>query len=400
MNNEVMVRRIKGVDICRSVAILLAMWSHVLVTFGAHWEGPSYAWVRFAMQMAPVAFICLFGAMLEISYARKFREGNVENAVCRMYVRAAQCYVLYAITVIALFIAGRYSVGYSLRTILMIGITPFTDILKFYALAIIIAPVLISIRLKWGLWPLVLAFIMIQMAHPLLEIVRYTSVEGKKDYIGPIIGFLYGGSNADVGAPSLIHGIALVCIGIVLGVATNAIFSAESQKRRAGWTWFAAIWAVSLVVSIFFWAETTDVLQKIVTLKIRNENHPFYYALGLFATTTFLLICIVLFDIIGFTFANKIRFIGTVSLFTFCFGNVLLYLQPFGPPAEDKWGPTLLYAAAIPIQSWIFLKLATVKNPQTFSVAGVVQSIMRIANKHLDSVTKPAAKYVASKVSR
>lgn len=392
--------RISGVSVCRSVAILLAMWSHVLVTFGARWDGTSYAWVRFTMQMAPVTFICLFGAMLEISYARKFREGKVEGAIQRMFVRAGQCYVLYAITILALLVAGKYSLGYTIRTIMLIGISPFTDILKFYIFALLSAPLLIIIRIKYGLWPLFIAFVVVQMAHPLVHIFYYTAAEGGKDYIGPVLGFLYGGSNAGVGAPSFIHGMALVCLGMVLGNASSAILGSDTHQRRVGLAWFGCIVAGSLAGSVFFWTDTVEVLHGIVTLKIRNDNHPFYYALGILATTAFLLICITLFDFFGLRFAERISFIGTVSLFTFCFGNVLLYLQPFGPPSPNNWGPALLFAALIPLQSWVFWRLTKVKDPAPASFAGVIQAIMRTANRYLDAVAAPAAKFTANRLTR
>lgn len=394
------VGRIRGVSVCRSVAILLAMWSHVLVTFGARWDGTSYAWVRFTMQMAPVTFICLFGAMLEISYARKFREGKVESAIQRMFVRAGQCYVLYAITISALFVAGTYSLGYTIRTILLIGISPFTDILKFYVFALLSAPLLITIRIKYGLWPLFLAFVAIQLAHPLVHILYYTAAEGGKDYIGPVLGFLYGGSNAGVGAPSFVHGMALVCLGMVLGNASSAILGSDARQRRVGWAWFFCILAGSLACSIFYWTNTIEVLRGIATLEVRNDNHPFYYALGILATTAFLLICLTLFDFFDLKFAERISFIGTVSLFTFCFGNVLLYLQPFGPPGPNRWGPTLLFAVLIPLQSWVFWRLTKVKDPQPASVAGVIQAIMRIANRYLDAAASPMARYTANRLAR
>ena len=389
-----------GVDICRSVAILLAMWSHVLVTFGAQWDGPSYAWLRFVMQMAPVTFICLFGAMLEIAYVRKVRAGQVEAALGRMFERAAQCYILYVVSVLALLVAGQYSIGYSLRTILLIGITPFTDILKFYALALLVAPLLVVVRLRFGLWPMLVAFLAIQFCYPLLDLADYDAPASGKDYLGPIVGFLYGAGEAGVGAPSFLHGMALVCIGMVIGHAAGALMADDPRLRVEGFAWIILLAAAALVASMLFWTTTLDVLRGIVSLRIRNDNHPFYYALGLFATLLFLLVCILLFDFARLRFADGITFMGAASLFTFCFGNVLLYLQPFGPPGPDRWGPTILYALLIPFQTWVFVRLATVRNPPPRSAAYMVQAVMGFANRAIRRATGPLAAAVAPAVTR
>lgn len=382
--------RIKGIDICRSVAILLAMWSHVLVTFGTHWEGPSYLWLRFAMQMAPVTFICLFGSMLEVAYGRKFRSGQTEEAVARLLLRAGQCYILYCISVLSLIIVGRYTVGYGVRTMLLIGITPFTDVLKFYALALLVAPFLISLRIRAGLWPLFVAALAIQLAHPLLGTFEYHAPETGKDYLGPVLGFLYGGSDAGVGAPSFLHGMALVCIGMIIGSAVNDVFSSSRSEGTRGMSWLALILALSFSGSILFWNDTGEVLRGIASLTIRNDNHPFYYALGLTTTTSFLILCLFFFDRLGLTFADGIRFIGTTSLFTFSFGNVLLYMQPFGNPSGGyRWVPTILYAILIPLQSWIFFRLINTKRDDRGFASSTLKHVMDRANGWITTAVRP-----------
>lgn len=383
--------RIHGIDICRSLAILLAMWSHVLVTFGARWEGDSYAWLRFVMQMAPVTFICLFGAMLEIAYATKFRRGRIDEAIRRMLLRSAQCYLLYVISVAALLVSGAYSAGYSLRTILLIGITPYTDILKFYALALLVAPLLVSMRLRYGLVPLLFIFVGVQLAHPVLEPISYHAAATGKDYVGPILGFLYGGSNAGVGAPSFVHGMALVCLGMILGDATNAIFSSDRQRARSGWAWIIGLLLLSIAVSAHFWTDSSQVLKGIVSLEIRNHNHPFYYALGLSFTVGVMILCILLFDIVRVPTSPGLTFIGTTSLFTFCFGNVLLYLQPFGEARPDHWGATLLFAAVIPLQSWLFWRLTRPGAVDTSRAARLLRTVMDKANAAIGQGARPLA---------
>lgn len=369
--------RIKGIDICRSVAIGLAMVSHVVVTFSIGLTGDVLAWVRFAMQMAPATFILLFGSMLEVAYASKFRAGNAEKAITRLLVRSAQCYCLYFISIIPLLIFHDYSILYGIRTALLIGVTPFTDILKFYALALLFAPLMIVIRLKFGLIPMALGAAFIQALYPLIADFRMAVPAQGKDYIGPALAFLYGGSEADVGAPSLLHGLSLVSLGFLVGWCARAFFSDEArQRQKAAYVAFIIL-ACSLCVSAIFWTDTQDVLRGIATLEIRNDNHPFYYALGVFCSVSFLLLCLFLFDVVKLNFADKVRFLGSTSLFTFCFGNVLLYAQPWGIGEYNSVGLFVVFSALIMLQSYLFSALFGDGFLAKWRVAALVRSIMK-----------------------
>lgn len=389
--SEMPKSRIRGIDICRSVAILLAMWSHVFVTFGARWEGLSYSWVRFSMQMAPIVFICLFGSMLEIAYSKKFEQGRIREAVLRLMQRAGQCYVLYVLSVLALYVADRYSLGYAIRTMLLAGVTPFTDILKFYAIALFLAPALIWFRRRAGLGALLGCAMLVHLAHPLLAMISVTARPGSKHYLGPILGFLYGGSDAGVGAPSLLHGLSIVCVGIALGAAIDMLFSEDGAKRRRGAVIFAGVFGCSLAASLLMWTDTMDVLRGIVSLRIRNANEPFYYALGLAATISFLAACLLTFDRWQFRFLDWLRFIGTTSLFTFCFGNVLLYTTPMSLHPHEPWVPAVAYMVLIPVQSWVFWWLTSTAHGKASILGLIVARTMERANELIGLLAKPFA---------
>ncbi|PTE19750.1 Long-chain-fatty-acid--CoA ligase, partial [Cereibacter changlensis JA139] len=114
-------QRIVGIDVCRSIAILLAMLSHTLIEFGVfHFVGDAATVPRFLIQMAPVTFICLFGAMLEIVYKPRVEGPRRASALRQLYIRAVQCYLLYCLTIVVMVLVGDISVGYALRCILML----------------------------------------------------------------------------------------------------------------------------------------------------------------------------------------------------------------------------------------------------------------------------------------
>lgn len=383
--------RIKGVDICRSFAIGLAMLSHVLVTFRIGLTGEGLIWIRFVMQMAPVVFIILFGSMLEIAYLPKFRQGEAEQAVKRLLLRSGQCYLLYALSVLALMAAGHYSVPYGVRTIMLLGVTPFTDILKFYALALLLAPAVIGMRWRFGLWPMVVGAFATQALYPLIAMIRLPVPEARKDYFGPPLGFLYGGSEADVGAPSLLHGMSLVLLGVVIGWCVSAFLQGDTRARRAALGWTLTIFLPALAVIIVCWTDTSQVLRGIVSLNIRNDNHPFYYALGTASTIAFLALCLLLFDVKQIGFADGIRFLGNTSLFTFCFGNVLLYLQPWGLMETRSVWLALVFSLLITAQSYVFAAMFKKGKLKDTWLANRTAAIIGVSDNVIRKVSDPLA---------
>lgn len=151
------ISRIVGIDLTRSVAIFFAMLSHVwVVTAMDHfWSSLPADLLRALMALATPIFILLFGTMLEIIYRPKFVPGEQGLVAMRLFSRAIQCWLLYCLSVIALYLVpDGYSLKFSIATMMLLGVTPFTDILKFYAVVLFLAPILLLLRNRTGLLPL------------------------------------------------------------------------------------------------------------------------------------------------------------------------------------------------------------------------------------------------------
>lgn len=146
--------RIIGLDICRSVAILTVMFSHAMSEASLYnHHNPDeglYLALKFVIQIAPPIFIILFGTMLEIVYRPRIEAGEGREVTARLLTRALQCYLLFVMSLVAAWLGGINSLGYTLRCALMMGITPYTDILKFYAVALALAPALLWVRMRIG----------------------------------------------------------------------------------------------------------------------------------------------------------------------------------------------------------------------------------------------------------
>lgn len=374
--------RLKGIDICRSVAIFLAMLSHASIEFKLfHYTGDSLSLLKFAMPMATPMFICLFGAMLELVYARRMLEGQTSTTTSRLLVRAGQCYLLYALAILARVAVGDYSLGFGLRCLLLIGATPYSDILKFYCLALAMAPLLIALRVRFGLGRVAIAGMAIHLAYPLLSIIPPPPLIAGKDYIGMGTRFLVGIGQSDVAGPSLLHGLSLVFGGMFLGRALIAIRQADRQVSRRGWQALFALASFFVIVSLALWDWTDPVGTAIQTtdLTLRNQNNPLYTSFGLATTTIAVMLGTYLFDRKGIRAMDWIRFIGSVSLFTFAFGNILLVLQPFEVSGTtSSVGLFLLYGSLIALQSYLFY---TMMRTDPGDASGLLGSATRLVQR-------------------
>lgn len=358
--------RITGIDICRSFAILLAMFSHALVEAGTIPNMPASVAVplRFTLQMAPPIFIILFGTMLEIVYKTRFEDGQYEQATRRLLTRALQCYLLYVVTILSMLAVGLSSPGYALRCILMMGVTPYADILKFYTLALAFAPALLAV----------------------------------KDYVSPVLGFLTGMTTQGVGGPSVLHGMTFVIWGMVTGQAIKWMMSDEAPKLAArGWTLLASMLVLSVAVTLrlWNWDAPLETFAGIATLTIRNANMPLYFTLGLSATVLCVVGCILLYDRLHASFGRSVTFAGRTSLFTFSFGNVLLYFAPnlTLPPAQS-WAYAVALFLAICVQSYVFWRVQLPRKDVSATGPGVwLGDFISLMNRKITGLTGTAARH-------
>lgn len=337
------------------------MFSHSLIEFNFYEfrDFNTYAPFRFAIQMAPPIFICLFGAMLEIVYKPQFERGDKEAVFQKLFNRAIQCYVLYVVTLLAQFAMGQISLGYMLRCALMIGVSPYADILKFYAVALALSPWLISLRVTDGAVYLLGAALAIHLLFPVLQLIPKPPLILGKDYLGMPAGFLYGGGEG-VGGPSILHGMTFVVIGMVIGRAVLLSLDDQSAIRRKGAAILGALFVCSLAISALLWdfQAPFQTIHNIADMSLRNLNHPIYFSLGISATIFCVVICIWLFDVQKYSWARWISFLGKASLVTFSFGNILLYAAPdVGVSKTTSLIFSLIALFLICLQTYVFIQL-------------------------------------------
>ncbi|MFC3215665.1 OpgC domain-containing protein [Novosphingobium panipatense] len=159
--------KIPGLDIARTVAIVLAMLNHSFIATNVwrdFFEGKPH--VTFAVRLATPMFIILFGALLEIVYRRRAVRDGMQAVTARLFERGLLCWLLYTLTLLPLLLLGKTSVKSALFGALLLGKIPLTDILRYYAILFFMAPLLLVVRQRWGLYPLLATTTLLLLAHP------------------------------------------------------------------------------------------------------------------------------------------------------------------------------------------------------------------------------------------
>jgi hypothetical protein len=320
--------KIIGLDIARSVAIFLAMLSHSLVTANVLNDIANVSpALKIAFRSSTPTFVVLFGVLLELVYLRTARENGISAVSKRMYHRAAQCYVLYVISLVPLVLTGKTSGFDALLSAALLGSTPFTDILRYYACLFIISPFILAFRIRFGLLSCVTVALAIQLLHPAISAIPDLPTVFNRHLLARIPNLLFG-VGAHGSGPSVLHGLLFVAVGGLLGNALQA----ERLGRFAGkvvsvnpYIGLMAALALGTLAAVWMGPELVSI-DSVSGLTLRSANHPLYFFGGAMLAT----LLIVTLRNVGDHGKGvwRLSMLGQRSLFTFCFGNSLLYLAP------------------------------------------------------------------------
>lgn len=351
--------RIVGVDAARSIAIAMAMTSHIWVEtdMNGYLSQNVSQVLHFLFQIATPTFVMLFGTMLEIVYCPRWADPASRRGVAvRLVSRALQCWVLYVISIFALFLVDDdYSLLFSISTMLFMGNSPYTEILKFYAVVLALAPILLWLRNRWGLLPLAAASLLWQAAWLWLDALPDAQHDlGLSLHAARIVKFVTGFGDVPLAGPSVMHGLTLIVAGLCLGAflvggkggfGSDVVADASFERRVTG-----LLATATLAAGAGFLAMPQGTFAALGDMSLRMRSNPLYFVAGAVMATWVTALCIWLADILklgGMAGWYQMTFFGRTSMFTFAWGNILLYLVQPEPQTSGQailWATLLLMA--------------------------------------------------------
>lgn len=355
--------RIVGIDVLRSIAILLAMFSHIYAETGLGQHLPPEISIpfRIVLQMATPVFVMLFGTMLELVYFPRWVSGQRKTVTARLLKRALQCWVLYALSIFCLFLVDDgYSLKFSISCLLFMGNSPYTEILKFYAVALALAPLLLRIRERIGLAPLVAIALAYQAAWPLLHAMPDAHEDlGIPLQVARLIKFLGGFGSPLIAGPSILHGFTLIIFGLCLGWFVSGNWCRTREEKASLASRIVPALAVALVLTLAGALMVPGwVFHGLSNMNLRMDSHVVYFATGTVSALCLTLASIWIVDIRmpgRSAMWRRLSFFGRTSMFTFAWGNMLLYLVDYQPSGSGTaFGMAVLLLAAICLMSFVF----------------------------------------------
>jgi surface polysaccharide O-acyltransferase-like enzyme len=317
--------KILALDLSRTVAIVLAMFAHVLTTTGSlKYVLEEMAPLMVVVRTSTPMFIVLFGVILEVVYRQRAEKGGIRPVATRLIERALLCWVLYALANVPLLFTGQVSLPYYLLTALLLGATPFTDILRYYTILFALAPLILYARIRWGVLPLLAGAVLLMAFHPLLAAIPEPNLPVADGVTTRMVDLIIGIWDGAVG-PSVLHSLLFVVVGMTIGIALKSEQLGVQSRRQTNITLGSLIsfLAISAMASIWIGPEEVN-WSNVATKTLRNANHPFYFFSGALVSA------LTITALRGISSAGSGVFRGTMlgqrSLFTFAFGNAVLYV--------------------------------------------------------------------------
>jgi hypothetical protein len=346
--------RIPALDLARALAVVGALAVHALITCDV-WaqvpQGAGKAAANAVFRACTPTFFLLFGVLLELVYVRRAELGKPITG--RMLGRAGWCYLGLAASALAAWAVGNVEARALIKSLLFIGEVKYASVLRFYAIALVLALLLVRLRCRFGPWVPWALVALAWAADPLLERLPLPE-SGPGERLRFFWGSLLGHPPVWVGG-SVWHNFSLVAVGMGLGVSIR-------QRIDAGRPWFparcvAVLAAAGLVVAVWSCLDVgvSAVVQGYAgdSMSLRKQHHPVYYALGGLSALALLALCALLLRG-GRRAPRALTALGRHSLVAFAVGSVLVNLVPVGPALSLAAGLALTVAQLAAV--WLLVR--------------------------------------------
>lgn len=322
--------RFEAVDIARSVAVLLALAGHAQQNYPPVQEGQDF--LQFLLgavtRFGTPTFIILFGAMIEIVYARKTRLDPGQDLLGRTAERALHCYLFFVATSLAALANQHYGVAHFIGSIGFVAPGRYGNVLKLYVIILLLVPVIVRLRVRFGFAALFAILCVTWTAHLGLKTVEPPPpLSDSKAFMYTVGTFL--GIGREGFSPSLLDAFTFVFAGQMIGAFVVGVAdSSVAVRRRAMWsmTGFVVILLVLLVA--FAALYEGDVASDWAGFRLRREDHPLYFVIGVLGALALLAVASAVAAVTPERWRAPLGAAGRHTLLVYSLGNILLNLSP------------------------------------------------------------------------
>lgn len=340
--------RILFLDAARTYAILLALGAHALHVLGVPDAGTWITYHMFFTSMAAPMFIFMFGVMMEVVYARRVMLAGLDSVKGRLFRRAYQCYLAAAFVSLAATLGGIFDWGHFFGSLFLVEKSRYSNILFLYAGALLLMPLIIRLRLRYGSKGLLALFLTVCVAVYWISFTKQTDLGFWHLIIGRTVG---AGTEQNI---SVLAGLIFITMGMIAG---KYITRGNALYLFAGVTGGACLAAAMLVWGVDSAASLKALLEEYAYGRLRSEGNIIYFLMGSFYSLAALSAIKFVVDNIKLThgIVAVLSPLGTRSLLAFTAGNMALNLwHPFENYALPPSLTLLVFFSAL----WLLCKYA------------------------------------------
>src|SRR6476620_8164434 len=160
--------RLHFIDFARTFAVVLALLDHSLgntKVFGR--MGADSLYIKQFTRTATPIFVFMFGFMIEFVYATRARASGLASIERRLRVRSFQCYFGYCLTSFCTLLGGQQSLyKFAASLAFFFGSSHFGNILRVYAVIMLFTPLLVRLRLRYGVRFVVFCLASVLLSFP------------------------------------------------------------------------------------------------------------------------------------------------------------------------------------------------------------------------------------------
>ena len=270
--------RLHFIDFARTFAVVLALLAHSLANTKVFDRmGADSLYIEQFTRTATPIFVFMFGFMIEFVYVTRARAFGVASIQRRLRVRSFQCYFGYCLTSFCSLLGGHQSLYNFAASLAFFRDSRFGNILRVYAVIMLFTPLLVRLRLRYGVRFVVFCLASVLLSFPFVIQLKGVDFGVFNNPLNVLFGVGLGR-----GGPSVWHSMSFVLSGMLL--ASSPTGGAKTLRNAFSRFYLIALGLVSICAVAWFplvHDGPAEAWVKFVDFSYRESNMPGYYLIGI-----------------------------------------------------------------------------------------------------------------------